>query len=166
MGRGRLLFPYKVTIAQLDTKAIRDDGNYDDIFKAPTLESTSDGIGTINRQERTEIDVPAQVMTETFEALNQLFNGNIPDSEIIITFHFRDLKRLGLVETATGREGREALKVNDRIVRIKDRWGNGVLEPPNPPGLFITELRPTGFMEQRNLVCAVLGDREQGKDVQ
>lgn len=165
MGRGRLLFPYTITIAQLDTDAIDTSPGYDDVFKAPKLTSTPDGVGTTGRQEKTEIDVPAQIEVDTFEALTQMFSGNVPKSDVILTFHFDDLERLGLTETAAGREGREALKINDRIVRIKDRFGNGVFEPPFPPGLFIKELRPTGFMERRNLVLAFLEDREQAREV-
>lgn len=163
MGVGRIIFPYLVRIAQLDTFEIDIENKYDDDFKAPILSSTTDGIGKVEREERTEIDVPCQVEVNTFEVLNEMFSGNVPKSDIILTFHFFDLQRLCLVEDAEGRENRETLRVGDRVVKIMDKLGRDVFEPPYPPGLYITELRPTGFMEQRNLLLAFLEDREQGK---
>lgn len=165
MGRGRLLFSYLAEIAQLDTLEASFQNKIDNVFRAPTLKSTDDGIGKVERKEKTVINVPCQIEVDSFESLNQMFSGNVPKSDIILTFHFRDLERLGLVEDAEGREGREALKIGDRIVKIKDRFGRGVFEPPFPPGLFIKELRPTGFMERRNLILAFLEDREQGARV-
>ena len=163
MGRGRLLFPHDITIAQLDTAATETGPpGYDDIFKAPKLTATANGIGTIGRIEKAPIVVPAQVETDALDALTQLASGNMPKTDIILTFHFDDLIRLGLVETAAGREDREALKVGDRIVKITSQTGEEVYEPPFPPGLYIKELRHTGYMERRNLVMAILEDREQG----
>lgn len=162
MGVGRLLFPYIVVIAQLDTFEAGIQNKYDDNFRAPVLTSTPDGIGKVIRFEKSNIEVPAQIEVDTFEALNQMFSGNVPKSDVILTFHFRDLRRLGLIEFNAGRQGREKLKIGDRIVKIKDRCGNDVFEPPSPPGLYVKELKPSGFMEGRNLLVALLEDREQG----
>lgn len=163
MGRGRLLFPHNITIAQLDTAATESGPpGYDDIFKAPKLTTTADGIGIVGRKEKTPIIVPAQVEVDTFEDLNQLFSGNVPKTDVFLTFHYDDLIRLGLIETVAGREDREALKVNDRIVKIETLTGEGVFTPPNPPGLYIKELRPSGMMQRSNLIIAILEDREQG----
>ncbi len=162
MGRGRLLFPHNVTIAQLDTAAIESDPGYDDIFKAPKIIPTGDGIGATGRKEKPVIVVPAQVEVDTFEDLSMLFSGNAPKTDVFLTFHYDDLIRLGLIESVTGREDREALKINDRIVKIETLAGEGVFTPPNPPGLYIKELRPSGMMQRSNLIIAILEDREQG----
>jgi hypothetical protein len=73
---------------------------------------------------------------------------------------FEDLERLGLID-AGGNE--TLLRPNDRVVQILNGKGEVIEAFPNPPGLFITELRPGyGLDADRNIILAFANEREQG----
>ena len=75
-----------------------------------------------------------------------------------------DLESLGLVDVATG-----SLRIglNDRLRAIFDRQGRAVFAAPDPPGLFVTEVRPAGFGlgGRRNLVFVFFDARSRAPRV-
>ena len=84
--RGRLIFPFQVQLAQLDTVATAQDpdgdgpleSGYDDIFREPFVlgADEDDTIGKAIRRE-TFVTLPAQIETRVFTQLEQLFDGPV-----------------------------------------------------------------------------------------
>lgn len=160
--RGRLLFPVNVQIAQLDTKATRDGGHYDDIARETILEASADGLGTETKQERATITLKCQLESKDFfERLNEFFQGNAPETVLRLTFHMTDLERAGLLDEEATYGARAGLKVGDRILGFTDKYGQQMFKIPDPPGLYIREANPTGFMDTQNLVVVTVGDRRR-----
>lgn len=166
--RGRLINPFLAEIARLDTAAIAADpdgagplaSGYDPDFKE-TIVLEDGGARRGARREMPAILVPCQVEVGTFEALQQLAAGNSPNSQIVLVFHFRDLQRMGLVEPASGDA---LLRVNDRLIAIRDLRGNLVQAVRDRPGLYATEVQPQSFGlgRSRNLLLVTFQERELG----
>jgi hypothetical protein len=87
--------------------------------------------------------------------------GNSPRSKLMLVFHFRDLERLALVDSATG----EALiRPGDRLAGLFDKAGRLVQAVQTPPGLYAIEARPIGFglsrwRPRRNLLLVTFEER-------
>lgn len=173
MHRGRLIFVFLAEIHRLDTTSIATEdpdgegphtGGYDPDFKEPVLvDLDDDGVSEKIRREYPPIKIPCQVEPNTFEALSMQASGNVPDSEIVLVFHFRDLERLDLVDVETGDA---LLRPGDRLGAIYDKRGNLIQKIRNPPGLYVSEARPIGFglgmsRPRRNLLLATFNDRRQ-----
>jgi hypothetical protein len=170
--RGRLLFSFQAELYRWDplgTRATVPDGStassgYDDDFKEPVLaDSDGDGIADNRRVEMPSIRIPCQVETGRDEALRMTDGGNVPDSMLVLIFHFADLERMGLVDTATKRP---LLKNGDRLAALYDRTGMLVEKMPGE-GLYATEVRSLGFglglrRSYRNLLLARFEDRPGG----
>lgn len=160
--RGRLIFPVNVEIAQLDTKATRDGGYYDDVARETKLAPSADGLGTDQKQERTTVTLKCQLESKDFfERLNMFFQGNAPETILRLTFHMTDLERAGLLDDEATYGVRAGLKVGDRILGFTDRYGQQMFKFPDAPGLYIREVNPTGFLETQNLVVVTIGDRRR-----
>jgi len=160
--RGRLLFPVKVEIAQLDTKATRDGGFYDDTARETKLASTADGLGADQKQEKSTVTLKCQLEArDFFERLNMFFQGDAPETVLRLTFHMTDLERAGILDDEATYGVRAGLKVGDRILGFKDRYGQQMFKVPDPPGLYVREVNPTGFLETQNLVVVTVGDRRR-----
>lgn len=169
MSRGSLLFPYLAEIAQLDTEATAEDpagtltGGYDDDFQEPIVYEGAGSGSRVDARKESLVLVPCQVETISFERLEQFASGNSPDSAIVLTFHFKDLERLGLVEDS----GIAKLRVNDRLNSIRELCGGVagytagaiVQQVPTPPGLYLTHARPSGWKGRRNLLVCTFEDR-------
>ncbi len=167
--RGRLIFPFLAELHRLDTAAMaRGDASsglgpgYDDDFKEPILvDADDDGVAEPFRREHAAVRIPCQVEPEAFEALRMATSGNTPRSSMDLVFHFRDLERLGLVDTATG----DALiRPSDRLGALYAADGQLVQAVRTPPGLYVTEARPIGFglnrrRPSRNLLLVSFQDR-------
>lgn len=84
-----------------------------------------------------------------------------PNSQVVLVFHFRDLESMGLVDPATGDA---LLRVNDRLVAIRDLAGNLVQAVRARPGLYATEVQPQSFGlgRARNLLIVRWEERELG----
>lgn len=165
--RGRLINPFIAELAQLDTvrTAADPDGpgplasGYDADFKETVVVPAPVGRGVDARMEKDAIHLPCQVEVGTFEALQQLTAGNSPNSRVILVFHFQDLERMGLVDEGTG----DALvRVNDRLVAIRNMAGELVQAVRTPPGLYATEVQPQSFGLglSRNLLLVTFEERE------
>lgn len=166
MARGRLIFPFKLDIAQLDTNAtaVITDGGYDEDFREPIMVPpvSGSGRGTISRSENI-VTCRAQIEPGTFEELEMMVNGRSPSSQITVIMHYRDLEDAGLVEATTGRP---MIRVNDRLDAIKHDLTEELIEQiPNPPGLFVTQVQSRGFglsSLQRNLLLVTFETRDLG----
>ena len=166
--RGRLINPFLAEVVRLDTAATAaapDAGGplasgYDPDFKE-TIVMEGAGVRRDARREMPAVLIPCQVEVGAFEALRQFASGNSPDSRVTLVFHFRDLERMGLVDPATGDA---LLRVNDRLVAIRDLSGALVQAVRTPPGLYVTEVQPQSFGlgRSRNLLLITMQDRELG----
>ena len=163
-----LVRPLIAEIAQLDTVATASldppgpaVSGYDPDFKEPVLSGPAvHGMGVDQRQEKAPIQVPAQVEFGPFEKLRQAYSGNLPDSRVVLVLDFDDLSRLNLIDPGTNET---LLRANDRVVSISNGNGQVIESFPNPPGLFVTELRPGyGLDADRNILLAFCNEREQG----
>ena len=167
--RGKLINPFLAELARLDTDATAADpdgpgpltSGYDSDFKETLVLPGTGGSGQDARREKPPIRIPCQVEVGTFEALQQLASGASPNSKVTLVFHFRDLERMGLVDPATGDA---LLRVNDRLVAIRDLAGNLVQAIRTPPGLYATEVQPQSFGLGlcRNLLLVTFEERELG----
>lgn len=172
MPRGRLVFPFLIEIAPLDTAATAADpdgggeleSGYDPIFRAPKkiLADPADQTGASGRVEGAVYTMPAQVEPEFFQRLEMLLAGDNPDGMMRLVFHFRDLENAGRVDA----NGLATIRKGDRINRILTKRGELVQVIPNPPGLFVTEALPRGMglslgNPKRNLLLVTVQEREQ-----
>ena len=166
--RGRLIFPFTADLRQLDTVATEDDpdgagpltSGYDSDFREPiTIPETGKQIGDSARVEKDALLLPCQVEPVTIESLQELFAGNVPDSSMILVFHFEDLESGGLVDN----NGNPKVQISDRLDALYDSAGTKVQSFPSPPGLYVTEARPIGIGIglKRNLLAVAFNDREQ-----
>ena len=167
MTRGRLLFSFRAEVFRYDTVTARNvspdggkhAGGFDDDFKEPVLvDRNGDGLDDYQRAELPPVLIPCQVEPVANEVLKMTDAGNSPGSTLALVFHFRDLERMGLVETDTGAP---LIRVGDRLGSIQDRHGNLVQEVPTPPGLYVVEARPIGMGLgfARNLLFVKFSDR-------
>lgn len=171
--RGRLIFPFLAELHQLDTEATAQDpdgagpltSGYDPDFREPIrIPQPGQQLGISARVEKAPIRLECQVEPGTFEAIQQLFSGNVPQGLMQLVFHYAELESRGLVDSASGDA---MIRTGDRLGAIYDIKNNLVQEIRNPPGLYITEAKPIGFglnsaHPHRNLLLVTLEDREQG----
>ena len=170
MAQGRLIWPFLAEIFRLDTAGTAgltpptthfgDGSGYDPDYREPVLQG-SDKIGTVGRKELAAIQVPVQVEDEEFELLRQQQGGNVPNSRVALAFHSRDLRKFS--PSLIGADGHIRIPVNSRLERILDLKGNQVWKPANPPGLYLTQIRPASFglsSHKLNLYQSLWEDRE------
>lgn len=168
-ARGRLIFPFVVELAQLDTAATAADpdgagpltSGYDEDFREPVtvLADPADQVGVSARVESGPIQFRAQIEPSMFERLEAMISGGSPKSRFAIVAHFRELERDGLV----GPDGAALIRKNDRLVRILTTKGALVRDIPDPPGLFVHQVQDRGFGPggQRNLLLITFEERER-----
>jgi hypothetical protein len=166
MPRGRLIFPFVVELAQLDTSATAADpdgagpleAGYDELFREPVKVPGAGQAGTTNRVE-TLVQFRAQIEPDQEERLEAMLSGESPNSRFAVVAHYRDLERAGLVDATTGRP---RIRKRDRLNRILTVRGVLVETIPDPPGLYVTEVQSRGFGlgTRRNLLLVVFEDRE------
>lgn len=150
--RGRLIYRFLAELHRLDAGAmatVDPDGpgpltsGLDPDFLEPVrVDRDDDGIGEPGRHERPPVRVPCQVEPEVLEALRMLPGGQSPRGELRLVLHFRDLERLGLVDLATGVA---LLQPGDRLGALRDRQGALVQAYRDPPGMYVTDTKATGF---------------------
>lgn len=169
--RGRLVFPFLVELAQLDTLATEADpdaggpltSGYHEHFREPrmVLAVPGDQTGVSARVESGPIQFRAQIEPMMFERLQMLLGGESPDSRFAIVAHYQDLERNDLVDATTGKP---LIRKNDRLVRILNCDTGALIETiPNPPGLFVRQVQSRGFGpgRTRNLLLIEFEEREQ-----
>lgn len=156
---GALIFPEIAILRFLDTDAQRVAGDFDDDFDEPEIPNTGDELGTPVRTEQPEIKVPAQIATFSHERLAQMpHGGSLETPNLELTFHFRDLKKLGLLEA----DGKPKIQRGTRCVRIESKAGVTLYDYALPEGMFVTGARHSGHMGgQPNLWVCTLSERRQ-----
>lgn len=169
MSRGRLIFPFIVELAQLDTVAMARDpdgdgaktSGYDLDFREPIIvQANADDVkGSALREERC-IRLPCQIEDDAFEAMRQVLGGTSPDSRMTLVFHFSSLEDANMVDE----NGQATIRLNDRLRAIFDCEENMIERIPNPPGLFVNSVKSAGFGlgQKRNLLIVELQERELG----
>lgn len=169
--RGRLCFPFLAALKQYDPAATAADpdgagpltSGFDADFKEPIQIADSTPAGSHSaRQEKAEIRLRCQFEDNEEGRLQQIAAGAAIQANIILTFHFSDLERAGLVDAGTGAP---KLYVGDRLAALYETNGTLVRTFANPPGLFATTVKPSGFgltSLKRNLLLVTFEDREQG----
>lgn len=179
IGRGRLIRPVIVEIAQLDTEATAQaqpdatatsgvSSGFHPNFREPRLLPPADTgeagspRGESARRE-TMIRCLAQWEESNFDFQQQWASGGSPSHRIGLVFHFRDLENRGLVDDA----GRAKIHVNDRIVAIYHARSGQLIQRFEQEaaghGLYITQLEPQSIglsAARRNLLFATAEDRE------
>lgn len=161
--RGRLIFPFRASIRQLDTAATaaaKSGAGYDEDFKepSPTPPAGGAGPGTSTRAESTALVLPCQVEMGTGEKVRQFFQGADMDGRLVLVFHFRDLEAAGLVDAS----GNARLRHSDRLASIANsRTGEVVFTPRDP--LYVIEVTATAFGigRGRNLLTVFFATRDK-----
>lgn len=170
--RGRLIFPFLIELAPLDTAATEStdpDGagplttGYDALFRAPVkvLADAGDQVGVRARVEGTLIQIPAQIEPDQFEQMNMMLSGESPTSNRFrVVCHYNDLEDQGLVNV----DGTPTIKKRDRLVRILDLDGGLVETIPDSPGLYVEQVMSRGWglggsAPTRNLLFIDFADR-------
>lgn len=157
--RGRIINPFLVEIAQLDTGVTEASGGYDPIFRETLLVSADNERGAVDaRAEREGLDLKCQIEPELLNQLQMMMSGNSPKQTLSVVAHFRDLENAGLVDAS----GLAMLRKGDRLVAVKDLSGAYIQQIPTPPGLYLTEIRYMGFGigRKRNLLFLRFEERE------
>jgi hypothetical protein len=164
--RGALLFVFRAELHRLDRRGQVPNSPVlmDEDFREPVrVDRNGDGIGEEHRRELPPVYIPCQVEPKTFEEQRQKPSGNAPDSALELVLHFRDLERLGLVDQG----GNAVIAAGDRLGGIYTRSMRPEWTVRNPPGLFVTEVRPLGFglslsRPRRNLLMVSFRERALG----
>ncbi len=173
MASGRLIYPFLIELAPLDTLATQADpdgagpltSGYDDDFREPVMVSqgVADQTGTSARVEGTPIQVKAQIVPDQFEQLQAMISGQSPESNAFrVILHYKDLAALGLVDAS----GKPTINKSDRLTRILDLKGNLVETIPDPPGLYVHQIMSRGWglggsNPSRNLLFVDFQERAQ-----
>lgn len=170
--RGRLINPFLVDIAQLDTAATAADpdgggeltSGYDDDFnevvKVPS--ATKEG-GASARQETAIVQLMCQVENDLTAQQAQLLSGDAGEFLFRLVFHFEELEDAGMVDP----NGRATVRVNDRIVALRDCDSGELIREflVEEGGAYITHAldRSYGLSGgKRNLLVCTVQEREQG----
>lgn len=135
--RGRLINPFWVELAQLDTQHTQ----YDPDFMEPAIlpPATGEGPGTQSLVERPTYRVPAQIEPATVNALEQVANGGQLSSKIVIVCHCQWLEENGFVDAA----GNATVRQGTRLVAIYTPTGDVAFTAVEP--VYVTQVMPAGF---------------------
>jgi len=155
--RGRLIHPLVAEIEQLDTAATAAASGFDPVWKTPTT-TYPGGARTKGQVYKAPIRLRCQVEQIQETAQQRTSAGNVPDSRLILVFHYADLLAGGMV----GPDRRALLRVNDRLIALYTRVGE--LEKAYDPKLYATEVLDAGhgLGGRRNLLLVTFDDRPEG----
>lgn len=166
---GRLLFPLRAQIARLDTVGTFDAGGFDPHMKQPHVSYINPGTAIQQRQVSTQymdpILVHAQIERGRWMPLAMGSGGDVPDGQLILIVHAREMSKLGLIDPANG-ECR--LKKNDKLLGLFEKRKTPPLIPTQTiddvPGMFVEEVeaRGEGLAGKRNLFKLTFVGRRQG----
>jgi len=169
MSRGKIIFPFVLTIGQLDTEATAADpdgagpltSGYDDIFREPVAVPTpGDQDGVVAREENV-ITVRGQFEPGDVEIQNNMLSGNSPEGQLIAWVHFSELQLNGLLDD----NGQAMIRNNDRLIQIDTVDGLFVQSFPDPPGMYAITVSPRGWglgnPARRNLLKIIFEPRLQ-----
>lgn len=154
--RGRLINPFLVEIARIDTNATKVANGYDDTFKTVRTKLV-DGEYTSGRVDSTAIKLRCQIDVGQYDVQKQMPAGNDSDGRIVCLFHFRDLEAADMIDT----NGAAKIRVNDRLVAVYDDRTEELIQRMPGDGLYATEVQPIfGLGRRRNLLAVTFNTRE------
>jgi hypothetical protein len=175
---GRLIFPQWAAILRLDPAATASPitGGQHPIFREPIpsytpTPGTSVAVRGDTRRYMPPVFIQTQIERYTYRQFRMGGGGDVPDSKLTLVMLATDLKRLGLLDPATGNP---LLKIDDRCLGT---WAScsaakvaveALLSPAqgaiDPPGFWATEIKPggEGLGGSRNLIVMSFDDREHG----
>jgi hypothetical protein len=147
-------------VYQLDTVATAAvvAGGYDRLAGEPIPVANGTQGGAPSRREKAAVEVPCQIDRQNWGDDQLVPGGHDPVTTILLTCHFADLERLGLVHgVGSPAEGQPMLGPGDRIAALKRLDGAIVIRFPDPPGLFVVGAEHAGWglhvaAPQRNLL--------------
>lgn len=153
--RGRLIVPFKVDLARLDTQLTA----YDDTFQTSRVRVIA-GQRVETRAEQTLLTVPCQIEPADDETQTQTPGGNAPTSTITLVFHFATLEKMHLLDA----NGEPTIRVNTRLAALRRKNGTLIRTYAETPGLFATKVQSDGYGlgGYRNLCLVVFTERPQG----
>lgn len=164
--RGRLINPFLLQLAQLDTLTSNADpdgagpltSGFDPDFREPLVFTD----GTTGLKYKAPIFLPTQVEVNAYEQLVQQNAGNDPNATISFVFHFIDLEQAGMLDD----NGNATIRIGDKamgIYRYRDEsliMNLGL----DGNGLFCTEAQPRSFglsSGERNILVATFASRDK-----
>ncbi len=155
--RGRLIHHLLAELRQLDTNVTATSGGYDANWKTPTV-SYPGGVRTKGTAYKDPIRLRCQVEQVQEAGQQRSQTGDVPDSRIVLVFHYVDLLAVSLV----GPDGRAMIRPNDKLVALYTKAG--ALEKTFTPELFAVEVLDGGhgLGGRRNLALVTFADRPQG----
>ena len=138
---------------------------FDDAFREPRVFDDTSGGSSTSAPQRTEstlysapIIVPCQVEITNFERLQELFQGDVPDTVLTLVASRIDLERLDLIDTTTGRP---KFNVNDKITHF-EKNGRTVRTFVDP--LYVQQVQPASYgfgPDGQDLELLFVADREK-----
>ena len=129
--RGRLINKFIAVINRIDAAAIEAADDFDDDFRV---------IKPGGRAEVTAVRVPCQLDRAAWGRNEQTPAGIEIIADIILTLHWPDLERLGLIDTS----GRAKIAIGDRVAAIETLTGSVEETFPSPPGMFVVHTERGG----------------------
>jgi hypothetical protein len=140
--RGRLIHPFRIELAQLDTAASASvpNGGYDPVFREPRAVPDGTLTGASTRRE-TPLELAAQIEPATFNLARTAVGGQQRDARFVVVVHFQELEDRGLIDST----GQPMVRIGDRLVAVRTMEGELVMQIPTPPGLYLRETLPIGF---------------------
>jgi len=165
--RGRLIWPVRAKIEQLDTAATKANpgtqpSGYDRIFREPVkFEAGGD-----SRVYRDPVMVPCQFKDRAsgpYDKLEQFPDGRVLRFRLRLLFHYRDLEMMGLVDG----EGRCAFQPSDRLCALYENDGTTLIRTFNETPLYCVHVQDRSFglsALKRNLVMLYFDDRDTASD--
>lgn len=159
--RGRLIFPFYAEIAQLDTVAIDAAGDYDPVYRTVRkVDTDGDGIGETQVKYKATYLIPVQIEDRKYGDLDMTKFGNVPEHDMVLVMHFKDLERLAMIAS----DGSPNVRPGDKLVAIKNKHGATVrtIDPP----LYVIEARDSYDLSttNRNLLIVFLRERKEASD--
>lgn len=148
--RGSLIFTFNAHVERVDRGSTATDPD----FREPIA----------TRIFLPEVRVPCQVEPVVHDRWELLAAGFAPRTQLRLVCHFQDLERLGLVTEL----GQVAMGPGDRLCALTDVTGALVQRFEDPPGMYLSEARSSGYglyraRPSRNLWIATFEDRMQGR---
>jgi hypothetical protein len=160
--RGRLLNPFLIELAQLDTEAtaLVPGGGYDDVFNEPIIIDDGTPGGLDSRQE-TALRLHAQIEPNQLNSARSAQTGLVRDATLTCVVHFLELESLGLI----GADGMPRIRVNDRLAGIYTSNGEQIMVFDRLPGLYLRQTTPIGWGlgGKRNLLELTFRARDQAR---
>lgn len=160
--RGRLLNPFLIELAQLDTEAtaLVPGGGYDEDFNEPIYIDDGTPGGLDSRQETT-LRLQAQIEPNQFNNARSTGTGLVREASMTCIVHFAELESRGLL----GEDGMPKIRVNDRLAGIYEASGAQIMVFERLPGLYLRETVPIGWGlgGKRNLLQLTFRARDQAR---